>query len=138
MTNKIFADTNIFIRLYLQDNPKLSPLAKDIISGCESGKFTLVICPVTILEIVWLLLSFYKIPKEKILLFLEEILLISNIEIIDRPLIEKVVSIYKSRNIDVTDAYWIAVMEQEKIKGIFSFDHDFDKISGIKRLESPQ
>lgn len=137
MINKIFADTNIFIRLYLQDNPKSSPLANDIISACENGKFTLVICPVTILEIVWLLLSFYKIPKEKILLFLEEILLISNIEVVDRPLIEKVLSLYKSKNIDVTDAYWIAVMEQEKIKEIFSFDRDFDKIKEITRLEKP-
>ena len=98
----------------------------------------MVICPVTILEIVWLLLSFYKIPKGKILLFLEEILLISSIEVIDRPLIEKVLSLYKSKKIDVTDAYWIAVMEQEKIKEIFSFDQDFDKIPIITRLEKPQ
>lgn len=138
MTNKIFADTNIFIRLYLQDNPKSSPLANGIISACESGKFTLVICPVTILEIIWLLLSFYKIPKEKILLFIEEILLISNIEIIDRPLIEKAISIYKSKTIDVTDAYFASLMEQQKIKQIFSFDHDFDKISTITRFEKPQ
>lgn len=138
MINKIFADTNIFIRLYLQDNPKLSPMAKEIVSACESGKFVLVICPVTILEIVWLLLSFYKTPKEKILLFLEEILQISNIEIVNRTTIEKTISLYESRNIDITDAYWIVIMEQEKIKKIFSFDHDFDKIRSLTRLERPK
>ena len=136
MTNKIFADTNIFIRLYLQDNPKLSPLANEIISNCEDGKYTLVICPVTILEIAWLLLSFYKIPKEKVLLFFEEILQIHNIEIIDRLSIEETISIYRSKNIDITDAYWIAIMKQEKISEIFSFDRDFDKIKGVKRTEA--
>lgn len=138
MTNKIFADTNIFIRLYLQDSPKLSPLAREIISACENGRYTLVICPVTILEIVWLLFSFYKISKEKILLFIEEILQIQTIEIIDRVLIEKSLSVYRSKNIDITDAYWISVMEQQKISKIFSFDHDFDKIPAITRLEKPK
>lgn len=136
MTKKIFADTNIFIRLYLQDNPKLSPLAKEIISNCEDGRYILVICPVTILEIAWLLLSFYKISKEKVLLLFEEILQIHNIEIIDRLSIEKTISIYKAKNIDITDAYWIAIMEQEKISEIFSFDRDFDKIKGVKRIEA--
>lgn len=135
MSDRIFADTNIFIRLFLNDNPKLSPIAKEIVTNCEQGKYCLVICSVTVLEIIWLLLSFYKIPKEKILLFLDEILKISNIEIIDRSIIEKTLSIYKTKNADITDVYWTVVMEQEKIKEIFSFDHDLDKISGIKRLE---
>lgn len=135
MTRKIFTDTNVFIRFYLQDNPKLSVAARNIILASQTGKCTMVICSATILEIVWLLLSFYKNPKENILAFIDEILHFPNLEIIDRKIIERTVAMFTSKNIDITDAYWLSLMEQENIKEIFSFDHDFDKIPGFKRLE---
>lgn len=135
MPDRIFADTNIFIRFYRQDDPVFSPKAEKIILGCEKNQYNLVICAVTILEIVWLLTSFYKLPKKHILEFIQKILEIKNIQITDKDLAEKTISIYKESNLDATDAYLAALMEQEKIKKIFSFDHDLDKISGIKRLE---
>lgn len=33
------------------------------------------------------------------------------------------------------DAYNIAFMEDREIKEIYSYDTDFDKVEGIKRLE---
>lgn len=74
-------------------------------------------------------------PKKHILEFIQKILEIKNIQITDKNLAEKTISIYKESNLDATDAYLAALMEREKIKEIFSFDHDLDKISGIKRLE---
>lgn len=135
MSDKIFVDTNIFIRFYRRDDQKLSPLAEKIISDCQAGRTVLVICPVTILETAWLLTSFYKLPKIEIVTFVEKILAMANLQIIDEGLTRNTVSLFKEKNIDVTDAYFTALMEQYKISKIFSFDHDLDKIKGIKRLE---
>ena len=69
---------------------------------------------------------------------IEEILVRDNLKLVDEELKKKTVMLYKEKNIDIVDAYFVSLMEQHKISKIFSFDHDFDKISGIKRLESPQ
>src|SRR3989344_2903684 len=134
--SKYFIDTNIFIRYYLNDDEKLSLASKKIIDDCVAGKYTSVICSTTLLEIVWVLKSFYKQPRDKIINFIEKILEIRNLIIIDRNLTEKTFSIYKLLNIDITDSYFCALMEQEKISEIFSFDHDFNKIKGVKRIEA--
>ena len=43
--------------------------------------------------------------------------------------------IFVTKNIDFTDAYFAAIVKGNNYEAILSFDHDFDKISGIKRLE---
>lgn len=131
--SKYFIDTNIFVRYYFKDDEKLSLASKKIIDDCVAGKYTLVICSTTFLEIVWVLKSFYKEPKDKITDFIEKILEMKNLMVVDYKLTEKMFSIYKSMKIDITDSYFSALMEQQGISEIFSFDADFDKIKGIKR-----
>ena len=135
MPDRFFVDTNVFIRFYRHDNPRLSPLAEKIISDCVAGKTALVICPVTVLEIVWLLTSFYKLPRTEIIRFVEKILVMANLEILEADLTKIMSSMFREKNIDVTNAYFPTLMDQQKISKIFSFDHDLDKISNIKRLE---
>ena len=130
--NKYFVDTNIFVRYYLKDDEKLSRASKKIIDGCVAGKYTLVICSTTFLEITWVLRSFYKQPKGKITDFIETILEMRNLTVVDRQLTDTTLSIYKSVNVDITDSYYCALMEQENIDEIFTFDHVFEKIPGIR------
>ncbi|MDO8515188.1 MAG: PIN domain-containing protein [bacterium] len=132
---KYFVDTNIFVRYYLKDDAKLSSLAMEIVEGCVNGKYFLTICSTTFLELSWILGSYYKQPKNQIISFIEELFKIENLIVIDRNLTSKMLATYNSANIDMTDSYFSALMEQENIKEIFSFDRDFDKIKGIKRLE---
>ena len=137
MTN-YFADTNIFVRFLLNDDGKLSPLAREIIIGCEQEKYSLTIIPALVLEIVWLLNSFYKLPKQETIIKLETLAGLNNLNIIDKEIIANTIAIYKEKNVDFLDAFFAASMEALKIKEIFSFDRDFDKIRGLKRLEKPQ
>jgi predicted nucleic acid-binding protein len=138
MPNKFWVDTNIFIRFYRQDDPKLSPLAQEIIADCIAGKYHLVICSVTILEIVWLLHSLYKLPRQEIITFVENIFVLCNLEIVDKEIAQKTFALFKEKNIDAADAYFAALMDQEKITEIFSFDHDLNKIPHLHRLQKPK
>lgn len=131
---KYFTDTNVFIRFLLNDDKKLSRLAREIITGCEEGKYILVIVPASILEIVWLLNSFYRLPKAETIDKIEGLCNLNNLHIVDKQIIIEALQIYKEKNIDFIDAFFVANMETLKIKEIFSFDRDFDKIRGIKRM----
>lgn len=132
---KFFVDTNIFTRFFLKDDLVLSPKAEKIITDCEDGRYSLVLTPVLFLEINWLLNSFYKQKKDSVLLIIKKIISFSNFEILDKELVEKMISLYKNSNVDLIDCYFAAQMQSKKIDQIFSFDHDFDKLPGIKRLE---
>ena len=132
---EIIVDTNIFIRFFLNDEPKLSVTAKEIIEGCVAGKYSLAVLPAIFLEIVWLLKSFYKLPKDEIINKIESMFQIPNLKFIDEKLVLATVEVFKKYNVDFVDAFVFANMDGLKIKEIFSFDRDFDKIKGIKRLE---
>lgn len=133
--DKFFVDTNIFTRFFLQDDSTLSPKAEKIITDCENGKYTLVLVPVLFLEITWLLHSFYKQKKNSVILILKKMLRFTNFEILEKKLIEKMIFLYESNNVDLIDCYFVAQMQYKRINQIFSFDHHFDKLPDIKRLE---
>lgn len=134
---EIFVDTNIFIRHFLKDDKKLSPLAQEIISACQQGRHSLVVCPAILLETSWLLSSFYKLSKKRVIELLNLILDLENAKIIDRQIIEETLTVYSQKNIDHIDAFVAATMNRMKISEIFSFDRDFDKIPHLRRLTSP-
>lgn len=133
--DRFFVDTNIFTRFFLQDDSTLSPKAEKIITDCENGKYTLVLAPVLFLEITWLLHSFYKQKKNSVILILKKMLTFSNFEVLEKDLVEKTISLYENSNVDLTDCYFVAQMQCNGIDQIFSFDHHFDKLPDIKRLE---
>jgi len=50
-------------------------------------------------------------------------------------LLPRILAFYVEKNISFIDAYLVVLMAKKKIKKIYSFDKDFDKIPGILRLE---
>lgn len=132
---KCFVDTNIFTRFFLQDDATLSPKAEKIITGCENGTYTLVLAPVLFLEITWLLHSFYKQKKNSVVLILKKMLSHKNFEILEKEIVANMIALYESCNVDLIDCYFAAQMQGKGINQIFSFDHHFDKLPDIKRLE---
>lgn len=132
---KYFVDTNVFTRFFLQDDATLSPKAEKVITDCENGTYTLVLAPVLFLEITWLLHSFYKQKKNSVILILKKMLHFTNFEILEKELVEKMIFLYEKSNVDLIDCYFVAQMQDKRIDQIFSFDHHFDKLPGIKRLE---
>ncbi len=133
--SKYFVDTNIFTRFFLHDDSVLGPKAEKIITDCEDGKYTLVLAPVLFLEITWLLNSFYKQKKDSVVIILKKMLHFSNFEVLEKELVITMVSLYETSNADLIDCYFTAQMHSKRIEQIFSFDHHFDKLPGIKRLE---
>ena len=56
---------------------------------------------------------------------------------VDELMLETAKSLFeKYRDLSLTDCSIIALMEEKKIKTLFSFDNGFDKIKGIIRKES--
>lgn len=125
---KVFIDTNVLLR-FLLGEPESVAVQKIL-----NGKNALIIPDIVIAEVVWTLNRFYKWPKDKIIEFLVVLLKSSNIEF-NEPIIFSSFNTFLKNNIKYTDAYISELMRDSNIEEIYSFDRDFDKISGIKRVE---
>lgn len=131
----ILVDTNIVLRLILNDSPDLSTKARIIFEKIIRGKIRTLISLLTISEIIFTLERSYKIPKIEIVKSLSQMFKLTNLTIEKQVLVEQAFVYYVERNISFPDAYHVALMEKKKIKQIYSFDEDFDKFPQINRLE---
>lgn len=131
----ILVDTNIILRLILDDNPILSPKARIIFEKIIEDKTKIFISLLTISETIFTLERSYKIPKTEIIKSLSQIFKLDNLTVEKQELIEQAFIYYLGKNISFPDSYYVALMQKKKIKQIYSFDSDFDKFPQIKRLE---
>jgi predicted nucleic acid-binding protein len=53
----------------------------------------------------------------------------------DRRAVLKALNLYASTTLDFGDAYIAASMDRMGSRTVYSFDRDFDRIKGIRRLE---
>ncbi len=121
-------DANLIIRLLTNDDEKKARAVEKLFSN---QKQAFLLLDLTLAEVVWTLISYYKIPKKIVCEKLRELLLLSNIKS-DRGVLMLSLEIYQTKKIDYTDAYLAAKALSQKLI-IYSYDRDFDKVAGVKR-----
>ncbi len=121
-------DTNI-LTAFLTNK---EPYAKRIKKLFAEAPSTLVITDMAIAELVWILESYYKLQKTKIVELVDALLnletSIANVQI-NRITLDY----FKKYKVDYIDAYHAAYAQIYNLDGIYSLDKDFDKIAEIKR-----
>lgn len=123
-----FLDSNIILR-YLLDDPEA-----DSVEAILRSRQKLVLPDIVFAEVIWTLISYYKWSKEKVISLVSGLLNLQSVSA-NRKLLLNSLELYQKSNIKYTDAYIAASMIEKGERGIYSFDHDFDKVKGINRLE---
>lgn len=132
---KFFVDTNIFIRFLQADHKIQSPKCKRLFEKAVENKVKLITNSMVIAEIVWVLNSFFELSKQDIIKKIKTLLLFNGVEIPEKNLLVSTLNLFEKYNLDFIDAYCLCWIKQNKINSIYSFDRDFDKLEGIKRIE---
>jgi len=142
MTVARFIDASVFIYAYLKPKkpptPEISKLkenAQSIVKRISEGE------PVTtslihISEIANMLEA--RMPLKKSLEILTDLMTIDNLKIL-QPTVElyqSAIEEAKIVNVGVNDALAYSLVEEKGITEVYSFDLDFDRMKGIKRLTS--
>lgn len=135
MKKSKFIDSNILLRFLLRDDPKKAKACKDLFYKIERKKTPAYTTDLVIAEIIWTLKSFYGYPKEKVCSVVHIILNFPSLQISNKKILKEALFLYQNKNIDFIDAYNATYARYNKIPEIYSYDEDFDKVSGIKRLE---
>ena len=123
-----FIDANLILR-YLLEEPKANLVEKLL-----ERKEKLYLADMVVAEVIWTLISFYKRKKGEFIEALEAFIALEFVNA-DKKLLGTAIEIYKKFNVDYINAYLTALMQKKNVKILYSFDRDFDKIPGIRRLE---
>ena len=130
-----FLDTNIFIRYLTDDDPEKADACEKIFRRAVAKEETYFTTDMVIAEIVWVLESFYKLPKNEVQDKVEKILNTPNLICPHKDLILSALILYSEKNIDYIDAYNALILKEKGIKELYSYDKHYDRIDWLGRLE---
>lgn len=132
-----FLDTNILLRHLLNDVPERSLACFRLIQALEKGHLTAWTSDLVLAEVVFVLSSksTYNLSRETIRDLLLPLIHLPGLKLEHKRLYDQVFELYTSLPIDYIDAYHAALIENQKQQELYSYDTDFDRISGLQRME---
>ena len=127
-------DTNVIVRFLIGDqNPKSEGLY-DFFSSLERGEKRVELKMIVLFQVIFVLKSFYKVPKLLIAQALIDLLSYRGIKIKKKKIVLKMLNLWKEHPIEIVDCYLLALLQSHPENVLYSYDHDFDKF-GINRKE---
>jgi predicted nucleic acid-binding protein len=132
---KRFIDTNIFLRYLTKDDPSKYDKCREIFKKAVEGKIELATSGIVVAELIWTLLSYYKVQKADVIEKISIIVNTDNLHIPDKNIITDALVLYSRKNIDYIDAYNAVFMKRHGFEEIYSYDEDLDAVENIKRTE---
>jgi predicted nucleic-acid-binding protein len=131
-----FVDTNLFVRYLTNDDPRKAEAVEDLLLKAKSGTIRLITSHLVIVELIWVLASYYDQSNDTISDFIRAILNTEGLVIENSGTIEEALSIYEEENIDFVDAYIISYLRSKGVTCLYSYNKKhLSKFKDIKRLE---
>jgi predicted nucleic-acid-binding protein len=127
----MFVDTNILIRHLTNDPPRQARRATAFLQSADE----LLLADPIVAETVYVLESFYEVPRARVAELIRSILAYEPIKVIDRDLLLRAVEIYEVHRIDFAEAYLAASAEVTGVGEVASFDRSIDRVRTIRRVE---
>jgi predicted nucleic acid-binding protein len=134
MENK-FVDTNIFLRYLTKDDPSKYERCRTMFKKTLEGEIAISTSGMVIAELIWTLLSYYKVPKAEVIEKVSVILGTENLFIPEKDVLADALVLYARKNIDFIDAYNAVFMKYHGLRQIYSYDEDFEMIEDVERKE---
>ena len=131
-----FVDTNLFIRYLTGAPPFQAAAAREVFARIERGDERAWSTAVAIAEVVWVLTGpFYRFERAAIRDTLQPLLSLEGLVILEKAAISKALDTWPRIRIDYIDAYHAELALETGLPEVYSFDHDFDRIPGVVRIE---
>lgn len=128
---KAFLDTNVVVRHLTQDPPTQGAAASAFLADAEE----LVLTDLVLAEIVYVLESFYRVPRARVAALARSVIGFPAISTRDESLLLRAVEVYERDRLDFAEAYLVACAEESGVRAIASFDRSIDRVTGVVRLD---
>ena len=130
----VLLDTNVIVRFLTGNEEVKYQNLLFFFDSLEKGERHVELKLIVLFQVIFVLKSFYKIPKEKIVHGLLMLLKYKGIAIKEKKTVCRALELWSDKNVEIVDCYLIACLENDSQNLLYSYDHDFDQF-GIKRIE---
>lgn len=125
----VFLDTNMIIRHLTGDPPAMAKRATKLLASSPE----LVLVDIVVAECVYVLESFYEVPRAEVAELMRAALAMPTI-VADTDLLLRALEVFELERLDFADAYLIACAELTEIGAVASFDKGIDRVPTVERV----
>lgn len=129
-----FLESNVLLRYFTQSDPAMAEAARRLILRIEERAERVVISVVVLLEVVFTLERSYRVPKSQICEMMRDLVSLPGIQLNEKHVYFTALDLYVDLNISFGDAYNAALMSSQELGEVYSWDTDFDRVPGIRRI----
>jgi|SRR3989338_849202 len=130
MIKTYFADTNFYLRFLLQDIKDQATETENLLKKARDKKILIIFLPEVILEMTFVLESFYKVSKDQISRHIKTLVKTDYLDIKNRNIWMESFEIYEKNNISIFDIY-LFLQAQKNGSEVLSYDTDFKKLQKL-------
>ena len=127
-------DTNVIVRFFTADESEKYRSLYPFFQSLEKGKKRLELKLIVLFQVIFVLKSVYKIPKEKIAVEILELLKYKGILIKEKKTVQRMLELWQNNNTEIVDCYLIACIEKDNEMTLFTYDRGFNRFN-VKRIE---
>lgn len=127
-----FIDTNYFLRLLLKDDEKQFNEVYLTFQKAVNQEVRIFTSTIVFFEIYWVLSSFYKKNKLKIIEYLKKILRMDFLEIESRFILQETLVLFYNNTLDLEDCYNISYAKYNDADKFSTFDKKINRLLKTK------
>ena len=127
-------DTNVIVRFLVADKSSKYNHLHTFFKALEKEEMHVELKLIVLFQVVFVLKSYYKVPKEQISQGLLKLLGYKGIKTKEKKIVLRSLELFRDKNIEIVDCYLIACLEGDSQNLVYSYDRDFDKFN-IHRIE---
>lgn len=124
---KYYVDTNTILRYLLADNIEQYRKTLEIFEKARTGNISVIILESVLVECMYVLLKFYKVPKEEVVEKLKNLMNYKGVKNPDKKELLEALNMYKEKNIHIVDCILHVKAAKSKSR-LFAFDEKLLKI----------
>jgi predicted nucleic-acid-binding protein len=95
----------------------------------------LLLADLILAECVYVLESFYEVPRDRVAEVTRAAIALPTIETVDPTSLLRALEVYEVERLDFGEAYLVAQAEATGVGAIVSFDRSIDRVDSVKRRE---
>jgi predicted nucleic-acid-binding protein len=121
----------VLIRHLTGDPPEMAARATKALAGADE----LLLADLIVAECVYVLESFYEVPRERVAELIRAAIALPTIKALDAATLLRALEVYEVDRLDFAEAYLIAQAEATGVAAILSFDKTIDRVKTVTRHE---
>ncbi len=130
----IAADTNLFVRWLTNDDKAQAESAARLFRAAEKTNEPIWVADMVVGELVWVLQRVFRLRPPQVAEMVEPIIAAPMLAIENRDRLMRAMELFAAHNVDFIDCYIASSAIEKGLKGVASFDRDFDKLP-VRRIE---